>query len=115
MRLPLVILFLNLDGCKRVGLLVQDIVSTLDTVNSQRIQIQITGKCPTAVVDKTDGYQLYLSKESQEIQFLSAKSSEMNILVLNEPGEYTEFPVSEQFKTVYKDGKLITEAVEHKE
>lgn len=84
-------------------------------MNSSRIQIQITGKCPTAVVDKTDGYQLYLSKESMDLELLSAKSSEMNILALNNAGEYYETPVSEQFKTYFKDGKLITEAVEHKE
>jgi adenylyl cyclase-associated protein len=95
--------------------LVDNIVSTIDTVNSQRVQIQITGKCPTAVVDKTDGYQLYLSKECEDLQFLSAKSSEMNLLVLNAQGEYVELPVSEQFKTLVKGGKLVTEAVEHKE
>lgn len=95
-----------------MGILVDNVVSTLDTVNSQRVQIQITGKCPTANVDKTDGLQLYLSKESESIEFLSAKSSEMNILVLNEQGEYNEMAVSEQFKTVVKGGKLVTEAIE---
>ncbi len=98
-----------------MGVLIDNIVSTLDTVNSSRIQLQITGKCPTAVVDKTDGYQLYLSKECEDINILSAKSSEMNILVLTKEGEYVELPVSEQFRTVVRDGKLITEAVEHKE
>jgi adenylyl cyclase-associated protein len=94
---------------------VDNIVSTVDTVNSQRVQLQITGKCPTAVVDKTDGYQLYLSKDCEGIQFLSAKSSEMNLLILNSSGEYVELPVSEQFKTTIQNGKLVTEAVEHKE
>ncbi|KAJ3362895.1 F-actin-capping protein subunit alpha [Kappamyces sp. JEL0680] len=106
---------ITIDGCKKVGVLVDNVVSTLDTVNSSRVQIQITGKCPTAVVDKTDGYQLYLSKECEGIELLSAKSSEMNILTLNDQGEYGEQAVSEQFKTVLKGGKLVTEAVEHKE
>lgn len=87
----------------------------MDTVNSSRIQIQITGKCPTAVVDKTDGYQLYLSNECHDLELLSAKSSEMNVLIMNQAGEYFEMPVSEQFKTSIKAGKLVTEAVEHKE
>lgn len=87
----------------------------MDTVNSQRIQIQITGKCPTAVIDKTDGYQLYLSKEAESIEILSAKSSEMNVLLLNDEGEYYEVPMSEQLKSVVKNGKLETVAVEHKE
>lgn len=67
------------------------------------------------MVDKTDGYQLYLSKECMDLELLSAKSSEMNILALNSAGEYYEMPVSEQFKTSIKAGKLHTEAVEHKE
>lgn len=67
------------------------------------------------MVDKTDGYQLYLSNECQGIEILTAKSSEMNILTLDPAsGEYIEMPVSEQFKTTIKGGKLVTESVEHK-
>lgn len=87
----------------------------MDAVNCTRVQIQITGKCPTAVVDKTDGYQLYLSKESADLEFFSAKSSEINILVQKADGEFTELPVPEQFKTIFKNGALITVPVEHKE
>ena len=87
----------------------------MDAVNCTRIQIQITGMCPTAVVDKTDGYQLYLSKESSNLEFFSAKSSEINILVQKDDGEFTEMPVPEQFKTVIRNGALITVPVEHKE
>jgi adenylyl cyclase-associated protein len=106
---------ITIDGCKKFGLLIDNVVSTLDTVNSQRIQIQITGNCPTAVIDKTDGYQLYLSKASEDIEILSAKSSEMNVLALNKEGEYFEMAMCEQFKTYFKEGKLVTSAVEHKE
>ncbi|KAJ3271248.1 F-actin-capping protein subunit alpha [Terramyces sp. JEL0728] len=106
---------ISIDNCKKVGLLAENIVATLDAVNCQRLQIQITGKCPTTVVDKTDGLQLYLSKECLDIEILSAKSSEMNILIPSENGEFTEKPVSEQFKTVIKNGELESEAVKHKE
>ena len=58
---------------------------------------------------------MYLGKDCENIEILSAKSSEMNILTLNKEGEYGEQAVSEQFKTVIKNGKLVTEAVEHKE
>ncbi|KAJ3323813.1 F-actin-capping protein subunit alpha [Boothiomyces sp. JEL0866] len=106
---------ISLDNCKKVGLLAENIVATLDVVNCQRLQLQITGRCPTAVVDKTDGFQLYLSKDCLDIEILSAKSSEMNILIPTENGEFTEKPVSEQFKTVIKNGELESEAVKHKE
>ncbi|KAJ2992235.1 F-actin-capping protein subunit alpha [Globomyces sp. JEL0801] len=51
----------------------------------------------------------------ENISILSAKSSEMNILVMNDAGEYKELPVAEQFRTVIRNGSLVTEAVEAKE
>ena len=85
-------------------------------MNCKSVQIQITGTAPTALIDKTDGYQLYLSQSAKSIEIFSAKSSEMNILVVQPNGEYIEKPVSEQFKTtVDANGNLKTEPVEHKE
>ena len=106
---------ITLDGCKKVGLLLDSVVSSVETVNCKSVQIQITGTAPTCSIDKTDGFQLYLSKEAAGIEIFSAKSSEMNVLVPDANGEFIEMPVSEQFKTVIKGSKLITEAVEHKE
>ena len=88
-------------------------VSTLDVVNSKSITLQITGKAPTVAIDKTDGLQLYLSKDCKDIEVFTAKSSALNIL--NPVGEdYTELPVPEQLKTTVENGKLVTVAVEHK-
>ena len=36
---------------------------------------------PTISVDKTDGCQVFLSKDSLQCEFITAKSSEMNISV----------------------------------
>ena len=36
---------------------------------------------PTISIDKTDGCQIYLSKESMDCEIVTAKSSEMNIVV----------------------------------
>ena len=41
----------------------------------------MTGKVPTISIDKTDGCQIYLSKESMDCEIVTAKSSEMNIVV----------------------------------
>ena len=104
------------DNCKKVALLVDTVVSSLDAVNCKSLQIQITGTAPTALIDKTDGYQLYLSETARNIEIFSAKSSEMNVLVHGANGEYSEKPISEQFKTtVDAAGNLKTESVEHKE
>uniref|UniRef100_A0A8C9XIK9 Adenylyl cyclase-associated protein n=1 Tax=Sander lucioperca TaxID=283035 RepID=A0A8C9XIK9_SANLU len=60
----------------------------------------------------TDGCHVYLSKDSLSCEIVSAKSSEMNILVPNKDGEFTEMPVPEQFKTIWDGNKLITTATE---
>jgi adenylyl cyclase-associated protein len=105
---------ITLDSCKKTGLLVSDVVASLETVNCKSVQIQVTGKLPLVQIDKTDGCQLYLSKESLECQVYSAKSSELNILVPT-GDEFAEKPVCEQFKTTIVNGELVTECVVHKE
>ena len=39
------------------------------------------GKCPTVSIDKTDGCQVFLSKDSLKAEIVTAKSSEMNICI----------------------------------
>lgn len=54
--------------------------------------------------------QIYLSNDSVKAQIISAKSSEMNILVPVGPdGEFKEFAVPEQYKTHFNGEKLVTE------
>lgn len=46
------------------------------------------GKIPTISINKTDGCHVYLSKDSLKCEIISAKSSEMNILVPKDDGEF---------------------------
>jgi hypothetical protein len=52
------------------------------------MDVQVNGKVPTISIDKTDGCQVYLSKESMTADIISAKSSEMNILLPKDDGEF---------------------------
>lgn len=105
------------------------------------------GTVPTISVNKTEGCQIYLSKDALSCDIISAKSSEMNVLipggddyvsVWHEAAELQmetteralvfvldaalqpsprfvlqrEFPVPEQFKTVWDGTKLVTEPTE---
>ncbi|GAB6028170.1 hypothetical protein CHUAL_002376 [Chamberlinius hualienensis] len=99
-----------LDACKKSSLVFDNIVSSVEFVNCQRIQAQGMGVVPTVMIDKTDGIQFYLSKESLTAEVVTSKSSEMNLLIPNASGEYDEFPVPEQFKTQW-NGKGITTTV----
>ena len=45
--------------------------------------LQVLGKVPTISIDKTDGCQMFLSKESLQTEIITAKSSEMNVMIPN--------------------------------
>lgn len=48
----------------------------------------MTGIVPTITIDKTDGCQMYLSEGSMNVEIVSSKSSEMNVLIPSASGDY---------------------------
>jgi len=104
---------ITIDNCKKTGIVIDSVVSAVDIVNAKSVQLQIREKAPTVSVDKTDGCQLYLSKECGEVvEIFSSKSSEMNVMI-EKDDDWTEIPIPEQFKTKLVDGELVTKPVEH--
>ena len=51
----------------------------------------------SAAIDKTDGCLVYLSKEAMGAQFVTSKSSEMNVAYPGPNDEMLETPIPEQF------------------
>ncbi|XP_069552735.1 adenylyl cyclase-associated protein 2 [Brachyistius frenatus] len=101
-----------IDNCKKLGLVFENVVGIVEVINSKSIQLQVLGTVPTMSINKTEGCQVYLSKDSLNCDIVSAKSSEMNIMVPEGEDDYREFPVPEQFKTVWDGSKLVTEPTE---
>ncbi|XP_039592656.1 adenylyl cyclase-associated protein 2 [Polypterus senegalus] len=99
------------DNCKKLAMVFDNVVGIVEIINSRDIQIQVMGKVPTISINKTEGCHLYLSEESLKCEIVSAKSSEMNILIPKD-GDYKEFPVPEQYKTVWDGSRLVTEPTE---
>jgi len=100
---------ISLDSCVKTAIVFENIVGSIEVVNCKSVQIQATGKVPTVSLDKTDGAQVYLSKESLDANIVSAKSSEMNVLVPTADGsDYVEHPLPEQYKTVWDGKKFVT-------
>lgn len=52
---------------------------------------QVLGKVPTISIDKTDGCQMYLSTESLDVELITSKSSEMNVMIPKTNGDYVSF------------------------
>uniref|UniRef100_A0A096N1K2 Adenylyl cyclase-associated protein n=1 Tax=Papio anubis TaxID=9555 RepID=A0A096N1K2_PAPAN len=103
---------ITVDNCKKLGLVFDDVVGIVEIINSRDVKVQVMGKVPTISINKTDGCHAYLSKNSLDCEIVSAKSSEMNVLIPTEGGDFNEFPVPEQFKTLWNGQKLVTTVTE---
>ncbi|XP_034947836.1 adenylyl cyclase-associated protein 1 isoform X2 [Chelonus insularis] len=101
-----------MDSCRKSSIVFDSLVSSIEFVNCQSVQMQVLGKVPTISIDKTDGCQMYLSPESLQVELITSKSSEMNVMVPKGNGDYTEYPVPEQFKTLVSPKGLSTTAVD---
>ncbi|XP_011297992.1 adenylyl cyclase-associated protein 1 [Fopius arisanus] len=97
-----------IDSCHKSSIVFDSVVSSIEFVNCQSIQMQVLGEVPTISIDKTDGCQMYLSPESLNVELITSKSSEMNVMVPTGNEDYTEYPVPEQFKTTVNRKGLST-------
>lgn len=76
------------DSCKKCCILFDNLVSSIEFVNCQSVQMQVLGSVPTVSIDKTDGCQMYLSDKSLDVEIISSKSSEMNVMIPDGTGDY---------------------------
>ncbi|MEJ1284750.1 hypothetical protein NN561_015738 [Cricetulus griseus] len=72
---------ITVDNCKKFGLVFDNVVGIVEVINSKDIQIQVIGRVPTISINKTEGCHLYLSEDALDCEIVSAKSSEMNVLI----------------------------------
>lgn len=103
-------------NCSKTSILLDSLVAALSISSCPSITVQILGKVPTITLDGTDSAQVFLSRESLEVEIITAKCSAINVSLPvegEEDGVFDEKPVPEQLKTVVKDGKLVTSVVEH--
>lgn len=104
---------ITMDSCKKTSIVFDNLVSCMEFINCQSVQMQVMGKVPTISIDKTDGCQVYLSKDSLDVEVISSKSSEMNILI-PKGDDFVELAVPEQYKTrITAQNTLRTEIVEN--
>jgi len=96
-----------MDSCKKTAVVFDNVVSSCEFMNCSGVQMQVLGTVPTIMVDKTDGCQLFLSKDAIGVEIVSAKSSEMNVMV-PQGDDFVEMAVAEQFKTVIQGSQIKT-------
>lgn len=99
------------DSCVKTAIVFDSVVASIEFVNCRDCQTQAMGAVPTITIDKVDGLQMFLSKDSLQVEIVSAKSSALNVMVPQANGDYAEWPVPEQFKTTIGPKSLLTTAV----
>jgi len=88
-----------LDSCQKTNLIFDNAVSSFEIVNCKKVQAQCKGVVPSIAIDKTDGCLVYVSYEGRSVQFVTSKSSEMNVSFPRDAAgsEMIEKPIPEQF------------------
>jgi adenylyl cyclase-associated protein len=106
---------LSVNDSPRTQLLVETLVSAVDVIKSPNFAIQITGSAPTILLDQVDGASIYLGKSSLSTEVFTSKCSSVNVVLppVKEEDDGVEVPLPEQIRTFVKDGKLVSEIVEH--
>lgn len=104
----------TLSETSKTGLVVDSLIAGVDVIKSFKFGVQVTGVVPLVTVDKCEEGAIYLSNESvaAEAQVVSSNSTALNINVLD--GEdYAELAVPEQLSHTVRNGKLVSEVIEH--
>ncbi|KAH0160482.1 adenylate cyclase-associated protein, partial [Aureobasidium melanogenum] len=106
---------ISIDNSPRTNLVIDDLISSVDVIKCPNFALQVLGALPTVMLDQVDGASIYLSKESLNTEIYTSKCASINVNLppQTEQDDYKECPLPEQFRTFIKDGKLVSEIVEH--
>ncbi|KAL0264726.1 suppressor of rasval19 [Diplodia seriata] len=106
---------ISIDNSARTSIVLDSLVSSIDVIKCPNFALQVLGTLPTALLDQVDSAAIYLGPESLGTEIISSKCSSININLppAGEEEDYTEHPLPEQFRTYIKDGKIVSEIVEH--
>lgn len=105
----------SIDNSPKTQILVENLVSSVDVIKCPGFAVQVTGALPTIMLDQVDGASIYLGKESLGCEVFTSKCSSINIVLPPEKEEddSKECALPEQMRTFVREGKLVTEIVEH--
>ncbi|KAH3901368.1 related to Adenylyl cyclase-associated protein [Saccharomycodes ludwigii] len=97
-----------------LNLILDNSISGVEFIKVNKFGLQVNGSCPQITVDKCDVGNIYLSKESMDADLYASCSTSLNINVpVGEDGDFVEYPVPEQLKHRFVDGKLQSTVFEH--
>jgi len=69
-----------IDKCVGCGIVLENVVSSIETINCRDIDVQITGVAASCVVESTEGVKVYVTEEGmKKLELFSSKSA--NVIV----------------------------------
>jgi adenylyl cyclase-associated protein len=104
------------DGCTKASVVFDSIISTVEVVNSKRVQLQANGALPNVTVDKTEGVTLFIqTEEGKKVELVTSASTDVNIVTpgKTEDDDPKEHPIAHQFVSTFQGDKIVTKPVEH--
>lgn len=105
---------ISLSETEKCSLLLESCISGLDIVKSNKFGIQVENFLPQISIDKSDNGSIYLSKESLNTEIFTSCSTAINVnLPVGEDDDFVEFPIPEQLKHTFSNGKLTSSVYEH--
>lgn len=104
----------SISETKNTAVVVDSLVSGIDVIKSQKFGIQVTGVVPLVTVDKSDEGSVYLSQQSvdADTHVVTSNTTALNVYVPRDD-DFVELAVPEQLLHSIKNGKLVSEVVEH--
>merc|ERR1712176_1471830 len=94
-----------MDSCVETSVICNDVLSAVELVNSDGSKVWAKGVVNNFLIDKCAGVGIILSKESMNAEFVSSKSSEMNVTIPQDGDDSIEVPIPEQFVSTIIPGK----------
>lgn len=108
---------ISIDNCAGLSILIESLVSSIDVIKSPKFALQVDGVLPTVMLDQVDGGQIYLQEASMKAppEVFTSKCSSINIVTppMKNQDDSKETPLPEQLRSYFKNGRLLTEVVEH--
>lgn len=103
---------ISMDNSEKTSIVIDSLVSSVDVIKCPKFALQVMGTLPTLLLDQVDGATVYLGKESLNTEIFTSKCTSVNINLPTED-DYEENPIPEQIRTYVKNGRLVSEIVEH--
>lgn len=104
-----------MSDCKNTSLVFQSLVSGIEIINCDKLQIQSTGMIPSLSIDKTSDIKIYLTREClNEVMISNSQSNDMVLVTPGDDpdGDSVEIPIPHQFVHRFVKGKITCAASE---